>query len=218
MLFVTAAAFAFAAPSAHAQFKMPSALGGSSSSSSSSSDAAAAQDALVKSFVSSQSEVLAAQALLTKAYGLKEDAARIEASQTALQSGAVDKDTLQKAVEVSAQANEAIAAKQAKKTVLTAEEKQSYVASLPHFAKGVIGIHKVLDEARKFVSTAKGSMGSGLSSMGSAMTKLKAGMYVAKASPSYAKSLFDTFKKTVSIGKSNGIKMPADATAALGDL
>jgi hypothetical protein len=205
----------FAAGAANAQFHMPSL--GSSSSSSSSSDALAAQDQLVKSFVASQSEVLNAQSLLAQAYGLKDQAAACDAQQKALASGGTDADALQKTIDVSNSANDAIAAQQAKQATLTAEEKQYYAQSLPHFAKGVLGTRDLVVQAEKFTATAKNSM-SGLSGMTTGLAKLKAGAYVAKSTPSYSKSLFDVFRKTVTIGQSNGVKVPSDATDALATL
>ena len=205
----------FAATTASAQFHLPSLP--SSGSSSSSSDAMAAQDQLVKSFVASQSEVLSAQSLLAQAYGLKEQAEACDAQQKALASGATNANDLQKTIDVSNSANDAIAAQQAKQTTLTAEEKQYYAQSLPHFAKGVMGTRDVVMQAEKFVATAKSSM-TGLSGMTTGLAKLKAGAYVAKSTPSYSKSLFQVFRKTVTIGQNNGVKVPSDATDALAGL
>jgi hypothetical protein len=200
---------------ANAQFHLPSALGGSPSASS--GDAMASQDALVKSFVGSQIEVLAAQTLLAKAYDLKDSAGELELQQKALQGGAVDKDTLKKTIDISDKANEEITAQQSKQTTLTAEEKEYYQQSLPHFAKGVLGTREVIVQAQKFTSVAKGSM-SGMGALSGGMTKLKAGAYVATATPSYSKNLFDVFRKTMSISQSNGVKIPSDATQAVGEL
>jgi hypothetical protein len=205
----------FAATSASAQFHLPTSL--SSTSSGSSTDALAAQDALVKSFVASQSEVLAAQSLLAQAYGLKDQAKLCDDQQKALQSTSLDTPTLEKTVDISSKANDEISAQQAKQTTLTTEEKEYYAQSLPHFAKGVLGTHDVIVQAEKFTSTAKGSM-SGLSGLTTGMTKLKAGAFVAKSTPSYSKNLFDVFRKTMTISQNNGVKVPADATQALGGL
>lgn len=205
----------FAGTSANAQFHLPGALGGSASNSS--SDALAAQDSLVKSFVASQMEVLTAQSLLAQAYGLKDQAELLDAQQKALQGGAVDTDTLEKTVDISSKANDDIAAQQSKQATLTAAEKDYYAQSLPHFARGVMGTREVIVQAEKFTSTAKGSM-SGLAGLTTGMAKLKAGVFVAKATPSYSKNLFDVFRKTMSISQSNGVKVPSDATQAMGSL
>lgn len=218
-LAVGIAAALLVATSANAQFHLPSALGGSPSagSTSGSGDPMVAQDALVKSFVGSQIEVLAAQSLLAQAYGLKQSADDIDALQRALQSGTVDTDTLKKTIDVSDKANDEITAKQNEKTTLTAEEKGYYSQSLPHFAKGVIGTHDVIAQVAKFTSAAKGSM-TGLSGLTGGLTKLKAGAFVARSTPSYSKNLFDVFRKTMSISQNNGVKAPSDATQALGSL
>ncbi|RDS86297.1 hypothetical protein [Dyella psychrodurans] len=205
----------FAASAANAQFHLPSL--GTASTTNSSSDALAAQDQLVKSFIASQSEVLNAQSLLAQAYGLKDQAAACDAQQKALQSTGTDTNALQKTVDVSNSANEAIAEQQAKQTTLTAEEKEYYAQSLPHFAKGVLGTRDVVMQAEKFTATAKGSM-TGMSGLTTGLTKLKAGAFVAKSTPSYSKNLFDVFRKTMTISQNNGVKVPSDATQALAGL
>jgi hypothetical protein len=154
---------------------------------------------------------------LAQAYGLKDQAKLCDDQQKALQSTSLDTPTLEKTVDISSKANDEISAQQAKQTTLTTEEKEYYAQSLPHFAKGVLGTHDVIVQAEKFTSTAKGSM-SGLSGLTTGMTKLKAGAFVAKSTPSYSKNLFDVFRKTMTISQNNGVKVPADATQALGGL
>jgi hypothetical protein len=210
----------FTASSAHA-FGLPSVLGGGASSSGSASSGAtdnmASQDALVKSFVASEIEVLKAQALLERAYGLKDDAAKCDEAADSIQSTGVDTDTLEKTVDVSNNANAVIAAQQSQQVSFSDEEKQYYIQSLPHFAKGIIGTHDVLSKAATFTSGLKNS-GSNVGSLLSLGTsKLKSGLFIAKSAPGYSKNLFDVFQKTVSIGQKSGVKVPADATAALGD-
>lgn len=218
-LAVGIAASLLVATPANAQFHLPSALGGSPSASSTagSGDAMVAQDALVKSFIGSQIEVLAAQSLLAQAYGLKHSVDDIDAQQRALQSGTVDTDTLKKTIDVSDKANDEITAKQNEKTTLTAEEKEYYAQSLPHLVKAVIGTHDVITQAARFTSAAKGSMAS-LSGLTGGLTKLRAGVFVARSTPSYSKNLFDVFRKTMSISRNNGVVAPSDATQALGSL
>jgi hypothetical protein len=223
MLVAGSLALMLTASLAHAQFKLPAALGGKGSASSGNAndgDAAAAQDSLVRTFVASQTEVVTAQALLAHAYGLKDQAALLEAQQKALSSGGVkEASDLQTSLDISNKASAEIAAQQASQTSLSEEGKKYYAESLPHFAKGVVGTHRLVGEVSKFGSTAKNSMGGGgLAGLGSGMTKLKVGMFVVKATPGYSKAVFDTFRKTVSIGQSNGVKVPTDATQALSDL
>ncbi|RAP58105.1 hypothetical protein [Oleiagrimonas sp. MCCC 1A03011] len=184
----------------------------------SNTDMSASQDALVKDFVGSQKEVLTAQALLSRAYGMKDQAEQLEAEQKALSSGSVDESSLKKTVEISKAANKKIAEKQAKQVKLNAEEKKAYSASLPHFAKGVLGTRKTVQEAEKFASSVKSSAGGGLAGLASGFGKLKEGLYIAKATPGYSKELYTVFKKTVMIGKKNGVTVPANATDALGGL
>jgi hypothetical protein len=210
------------AGTAQAQFKLPAALGGSTPAAApaAGSDAAVSQDSLVRTFVASQTEVLAAQQELAQAYGLKDQAALIASEQQALSSGGVtEASQIQTSIQVSDNANAAIAAKQAEQSTLSEEGKQHYAASLPHFLKGVVGTRQLVLEATKFGANAKNSMASGgLTGLASGMTKLKAGTYVAKSTPAYSKQVFDAFRKTVAIGQSSGVKVPTDATKALTDL
>lgn len=206
---------------AHAQFKLSSLTGGSATTADDGTAADAqkegvSSDALVRSFIASNQEILMAQKFLALAYGEKDKAALLQAESDALKSPGVGKDELKKAVDLSTRTNEELAAKQAEKTTLSEEEKKLYVQSLPHFARGVVGTKKLVTDAGSFGQNAKGSMLH--AGLGAGMSKMKAGLFVAKATPGYSKSVFDTFRKTVSIGKSNGVKMPADATAALSGL
>jgi hypothetical protein len=111
-----------------------------------------------------------------------------------------------------------ITAQQSKQSSLSDEEKQYYIQSLPHFAKGIIGTHDVVSKAATFTSGLKNT-GTNIGSLLSVGTsKLTAGMFIAKSTPSYSKNLFDVFRKTVTIGQNNGVKAPADVTSALGSL
>lgn len=202
---------------AQAQFKLPGKLGGLMGGSSAPQGAeSVSNDALVQSFVASNAEILTAQKFLSLAYDEKGKAAELDAEAQAIQSPGVGADELKKAVELSNKTDEELAAKQAKKEQLSAEEKQYYVQSLPHFVKGVTGTRQLLDQVRKMGSNPEGALtGGGMNMISSGASKMKAAMFVVKATPSYSKSVFDTFRKTVSIGKSNNVKMPADATSAL---
>jgi hypothetical protein len=185
--------------------------------SSSNADLGTSQQALITDFVGSQREVLQAQALLERAYGFKDKAELLQAQQKALSSGPVDENSLKKTVELSRSANKQIAAEQAKQGALTSQEKAAYTASLPHFADGVIGTTKTVTAAQNFASSAE-SGGGGLAGMVSGADKLKVGLYIAKVTPAYSKELYSVFKKTVMIGRKNGVTIPANATNALGSL
>ncbi len=185
--------------------------------SSSNADLGTSQQALITDFVGSQREVLQAQALLERAYGFKDKAELLQAQQKALSSGPIDENSLKKTVELSRSANKQIAAEQAKQGALTSQEKAAYTASLPHFADGVIGTTKTVTAAQNFASSAE-SGGGGLAGMVSGADKLKVGLYIAKVTPAYSKELYSVFKKTVMIGRKNGVTIPANATNALGSL
>lgn len=185
--------------------------------SSSNPNLGASQQALITNFVGSQREILQAQAFLERAYGFKDKAELLQAQQKALSSGPVDENSLKKTVELSQSANKQIAAEQAKQGALTSQEKAAYTASLPHFADGVIGTAKTVTASQNFASSAE-SGGGGLAAMVSGADKLKVGLYIAKVTPAYSKELYSVFKKTVTIGRKNGVTIPANATNALGSL
>jgi hypothetical protein len=209
---------------AHAQFGLPSIPGvhgkpSNAAAQKNGADASVSSDALVQSFVQSNKEILTAQSLLELAYGNKHQAALLQSESDKLKSSGVGQDQIKKVVDLSNSTSKDLAEKQAEKATFSAEEKKYYVQSLPHFAKGVIGTQKLVKVAAAFAEGSKSSMtGGGLMSLGAGMAKMKIGMYIAKATPGYSKNVFDTFRKTVAIGKSNKVKMPADATSALSNL
>jgi len=212
------------AGAAQAQFRLPSipGLGGKSGNSTTpqaGTDASVSSDSLVQSFVGSNKEILTAQSLLELAYGDKAKAAVLQSESDALKSDGVGEEQIKKVVDLSNTTSKDLAEKQTKQAKFSAEEKQYYAQSLPHFTRGVIGTKKLVEAAAAFAESSKGSMtGGGLMSLGAGIAKMKIGMYVAKATPGYSKNVFDTFRKTVSIGKSSNVKMPADATSALSSL
>lgn len=186
--------------------------------SSSDADLGTSQQALITDFVGSQREILQAQAFLERAYGFKDKAELLQAQQKALSSGPVDENSLKKTVELSQSANKQIAAEQAKQGALTSQEKAAYTASLPHFADGVIGTAKTVTASQNFASSAESGGGSGLAGMVAGADKLKVGLYIAKVTPAYSKELYSVFKKTVMIGRKNGVTIPTNATNALRSL
>ena len=203
------------APVANAGWPTMPSLGGPKAATH--SDLGASQQALITAFVGSQREVLQAQVLLERAYGFKDEAELLEAQQTALASGAIDENSLKKTVELSQAANQQIASEQASKGTLTSDERAAYTASLPHFALGVVGTSRTVSDAQSFASSAA-SGGGALTGMLTGADKLKVGLYIAKVTPAYSKALYSVFKNTVMIGQKNGVKIPADATSALGSL
>jgi hypothetical protein len=220
---ITVAMLLAASGTAQAQFKLPAILGGATTASpnaDSSSTAAVSQNSLVRIFIASQTEVLAALQELALAYDLKDQSALLASEQQALASGGVlEASQIKTSIQVSTDANAAIAAMQAQQTSLSEEGKQHYVASLPHFLKGVIGTRQLIIEATRFGAATKNSIASGgIAGIASGMTQVKAGAYVVMSTPAYSKQVFDAFRMTVSIGQSSGVKVPADATQAIMDI
>ena len=141
IVFAIATSGLFASP-VFAQFHLSRLLGGTPSAAGTGTGTGS-QDALVATFVSSQTEVLQAQSLLSQAYGLKDQAKLCDDQVTALKSTSVDKDTLKRTVEVSEATNKLITAQQNSRDKLSATEKQYYVQSLPHLARGIAGTRAV---------------------------------------------------------------------------
>lgn len=200
-------------------------------------DTQISSDALIIAFVESNKQILTAQALLERAYGEKEKAEILQAEADALSNDGVTKDQLEKVVELSNATNKELEAKQAEQAQLTEEQQKYYVESLPHFGLGVVGTQQMLGIAKGYGEKSKGLVEGGFrkgfgplkdkavhyghGSIASArheMSRARAAAYVAKASPAYSARVFQTFKKTVSIGRANDVAIPADATAALSGL
>lgn len=223
-LSIAAATLLATAGTAQAQFKLPAILGGAAPAAA--PDAAispnvpVSQNALVNTFVASQTEVLAALQELALAYDLKDQSALIASEQQALSSGGVTEAArIKTSIQVSNDANAAIAAKQAEQTSLSEEGKQHYIASLPHFLKGVLGTRQLIMQATQFGAATKNAIASGgIAGIASGISNVKAGAYVVMSTPAYSKQVFDAFRKTVSIGRSSGVAVPTDATKALADL
>jgi soluble cytochrome b562 len=168
----------------------------------------AAQDALVQQFIKARTPEMQAQISFAKAFGLKDQVQLLEAEKKALSSGSLNKDALEKASEVGAGAQKAIAEAQAGKPVLDAEAKKNYSEGLVSLVQAAGESKKLIDQAQKF---GDGIKNAGLMQAASLASKLSAGVYVAKETPGYVKSLFDSTKSALTFGKDNGIKAPASA-------
>ncbi|WP_159016967.1 hypothetical protein [Cognatiluteimonas profundi] len=178
-------------------------------------DPAVQQDALVSSFVAAQAETLVAQIAFSKAFGLKEQAATLQAEHDALGKGPLDKDGLAKLTSTTSDANTALNAKLASETVVSAEGKKDYATGLGHYLRAVVQTLALTKQVQGFTtSLTQGSM----FQRGQMLTKLAVGAYVAKATPGFSKVLYDTSKKAVTFATKNKIPVPKDATSALGSL
>ncbi len=183
-------------------------------------DAYAMQDKLVKTYISSATSINAAQILLAKAFGLKDQVAKLEAEKKALSSGSVsDEDSIEKSIEVSDAANKAIQEKIKKGATLSSDGKKHYIKSFVPYVNGLVGSKSVVEEAKPFLESAKSTISNaGFTDTLSVTNKLKAGTFVATTMPSYVQSLWETSKLMVTYSKDNKIGVPEDATDSIGDM
>ena len=178
-------------------------------------DPAVQQDGLVQSFVAAQQETLVAQIAFANAFGLKDQAALLQAEHDALGKGPLDKDGLAKLTSTTSDANAALSAKLDSETIATAEGKKHYADGLGHYLRAVLQTLALTKQAQNFTAgLAQGS----IFQKGQMLTKLAAGAYVAKSTPGFAKVMYDTSKKAVTYASKNKIPVPKDATSALGSL
>jgi hypothetical protein len=204
------AALALAPGVGSAQFKVPSLGGGNSSSGG--GDATAQQDQLVKAYVSADKEVLVAQAKMADAVGLKERAAKLNATSEALGAGAT-KDNLEASETMQSEASQEIQAKlQDKNLKLDAEGKKKFADALGSLGRGIVKYSNLKGPIANFQNAVSGS---GAAGMVNAAAKLGAGKYIVTSTPGHVKNLSNTLNSAVAFAKSNDIPVPADATAAL---
>lgn len=182
-------------------------------------DPVAAQSAFFGKFLQARLEVNLAQSELCEAFGLKEQVERLKLEQTALASGALDKDGYNKSKELSDSTNAAINEKIAASAPLTEEGRAHYVQSLPHLLKGTLLSIQLPVEAANFVTVAKAAATSA-----SLQDKLRLGgmamtaALIVKDMPGFVSTTASTYKKVVTYGQANNIPVPKDATDALGTI
>lgn len=208
MLVLGCALLAFASAPAQAGLKLPGL--GKEKSDMPSTDAPSG-DALVTSYVVSATAVVSAQQALSSALGLKDQVAQLEAEAKRLSSGQLDTDALKKSRALSDAAQARITEVLAAKPVLTAQQREQFVAGLVEYAKALLSARQLLGQSQAFVA----SVGSNPMAL---MGKARVALWVGKEMPGYVKGLGTTTRDVFAFAKSNGIKPPANATAALDGL
>lgn len=197
----------FATGNAHAGLKLPSLTKAPAEG----STAAPSGDTLIDAFQASHFSVVQAQGQLAAALGLKDKAAMIDAEIKRFGSGQLDLDAMKKSREISQDMAAAIQAKMDEKPQLTAEQRDYFTAGLIHYAKAVVGARALVLQAQQFTA----SVGSNPMAL---MGKARTALWVGKETPGYVKGMGGATRQLFSFAKSNGIKPPANATAALADL
>jgi hypothetical protein len=171
-------------------------------------DLSAAQTGLVRSYVGANKDVLMSQSMLLEALGLKDKAAAAQATAASLGDGAT-KGNLQDADKAQSDDSKAIAdALKAPAAKMDDQSKKTYTQGLILLASGMVkytGMRKDID-----------SFKSGLSGASIMETpKLQTGAYVVTSFPGNLQNLTETMKNAVAFAKSNGIEIPAEATAVI---
>lgn len=208
MLVLACAIAAFAAMPAHAGLNLP---GFAKAKPAETSADAPSGDALVTGFLASHGAVVSAQQALSSALGLKDQVAQLDAEAKRLGSGQLDVDAMKKSRALSDAAQARIAEALAAKPALTTQQREQFVVGLVEYGKALLGARRLLGQSQAFVS----SVGANPMAL---MGKARVAMWVGKEMPGYVKGLGTTTRDVFAYAKSNGIKPPANATAALDGL
>lgn len=202
-------AAAFAVPSvALAQFSLNSVPGLGKTASGGGGDPVGQQDALVRSFVAANKDVLHANAKMAEALGLKDKSVEAQAKADALTDGAT-KGNLEEANRAVADSGGAVAAAMAQKPALDSQAKATFATGLLSLA---MGVHKYTGLG-KHVTDMSSSLSSGANLM--MLPKLQSATYVVTNFPGSATSVGKALQNAVSFARDNGIAVPASATDAL---
>lgn len=170
--------------------------------------AAPNNDALVQSFHQSLGLVLTAQATVAEALDLKQELDLLRSEQQAIGGGAVDLDAMKKATKLSESAQKAIDKRLAAQPELTASSRAKFGDALVQYVRAAAGGAQLLASAQGFAA----SVGANPMAL---VGKAKTASWVAKETPGYVKALGSTTRSLIEYGKRNGVKTPAQATAAL---
>lgn len=207
-LLIAGIALALGAGQAHAGLKLP---GLGKKDDATAATQAPSGDALVDAFLKSQGSVVAAQADLAAALDLKAEVAKLEAEKKRLGAGQLDIDAMKKSREISAAVQAEIDAKIAAQPQLSTEQRKHFTTGLAHYGVALLGARGLLQQAQQFTA----AVGSNPMSM---MGKARTALWVGKETPGYVKGVAGTTRQLFAFAKSNGIKPPANATAALDGL
>lgn len=195
------AALALASAGAMAQFPSIPGMGGSKSGSAPAVD----QDALVRSYVAADKDVLNANAKMAEALGLKDAAVSAKATADALGDGAT-KDNLSAADKAQSETTAAIQAKLKDNPTLDAQAKVTYGQGLALLGSGVLKYVAMKPQVTGIGSNPMALLGGG---------KAAAVAYIATSVPTNAANLSSALNNATSFAKSREIPVPSDATSAL---
>jgi len=199
--------------------KAPS-LGKKKSSSSAAGGISSQQSKLVKGYMGAELKYTEANLLMAKAFGLKEEIEALETEKEVLSQGNVmTKDEIKKHRVTSEAVRSKINKKMAEGVVLSTEGKAYYGKSLKKYFEGVIATKGLVDTAKSTLEGAKSAMTSASIMEKAKLAKtLKETLYLAPKIPGDVVLAVKTGTKYVTYAKKNHVKVPKNATAALGDL
>ena len=168
----------------------------------------AQQDSLVRAYVAANKEVLLAQSKMAEAVGLKESAAKLRSTASALGDGATrgnlaDADKIQSdtSKEISTRLND-------RNLKMDAKSQALYSSGMGSLGLGIVRYVALRPQISNFGNALKAQPLL-------AATKLNAGAYVVTNFPGNAKNVYDTLAFSTAYAKSHDIPVPADATKAL---
>ena len=162
-------------------------------------------ESLVKGYTEGAQMVLKAQERLLTAVGKKEEAAKAALQAENLTKGATEQSLSDAARDQSANSQILQESFNAQGTTMDAQSKVVYAQGLGLLGKGTARYLALVPEARGFKPTiAAVSPGT-----------LQSAAFVAKTLPDNATNLQGTLSAAVKYGQSQGVEVPADATAAL---
>ena len=201
--------------------KLPGVGGGSSSSGGTSpAQAVSLQNKIVEQYVVGEKSVLQAQSHYAMAYGDKSQADKLDAVIKTLECGATcSKKNLQTAVRVSSSANKFLTSEMAHKKHLTAVGRKEFVEGTGFYGVGILALTKVVPQLKTFMTSAQGAIkGAPFTQTLSVKHKLATGMFLAEKVPSYVGGLVKSGKEVISYARAGNIRLPENATSALGNL
>ncbi len=210
---VCAAMASAVSPVVEAQFKLP---GKSSEVPAAGADAVSMQDGVIKSYVSAKSNVDGGLAKFAEAYGLKDQAAQLDASAKALAGGATSEDELKTNAKLSESTQQQIEKKIAEGAALSDEGKQLFAAGLLPYALGVKETTVLPKELQAFSDAAKAQISSASALEKAKVTsKLKSGLWLAKELPGHTTKLTAGLSQIAGYAQKNSIPLPKEANDLL---
>ena len=183
-------------------------------------DVAGRQESLVKRYVSAATHINDAQLQMSQALGLKQQEASLQDAATVLGSGAVlDKDAIKKVSATSQEADAAISERLEAGEVLSTESKQMLAQSLVPFGMGLNETKNLANEFKPIMQSATTAIKDApMTQKLQAKSKLAAGLYVAKNTPGLLSDLIGTSQQLMGYMQSQNVKVPDEASDALGEL